>query len=225
MALHVTCHCILIGMRRPLLPAGRRACVRETRSRGHGRTAPTVSLGWAHGSSRRHRKGAQHIVRWVGPPLPVPGCHTAGRWPVAAECGHRHVRACAASSAVCLNGLGTSSCSGTLPRGTVFQDTQRHCGSRPCGLHPGSPCSGQRRCPLLHEEEWLEELRAWAGAQHPVSSGLGGLSECAVSIRPSITIITKASLLFSSSPEGTEEKPPQTFCVLTHPLHAMLTLV
>lgn len=48
-------------------------------------------------------------------------------------------------------------------------------------------------------------IRVWLGARHPVSSGLCGLNECAVSICPSI-ILTKASLLSSTSTEGIREK-------------------
>lgn len=68
-------------------------------------------------------------------------------------------------------------------------------------------------------------IHAWLGAQHPESSGLCGLNECAVSICPSI-IFTKACLLSSTSTEGIREKLHQAFFFfLTHPLHAIFTLV
>lgn len=96
--------------------------------------------------------------------------------------------------------------------GMVSEGAQMHSGYQLCGLHLVFLCSDQLQGPFYMKGGGLRTswIHVWVGAWHLVSSGLCGLNECAVSIRPSIFII-KASLLSSPSPEGIREKLHQAF--------------
>lgn len=127
--------------------------------------------------------------------FPTPGCRVAdrwlahGRWSVSADVRPRHVRVCAAESAVCLSGIRTG------PRSLLpmewFSRAHRCTGVSSPGGSIWSP-SVQTSCSVPF---YTKGILVWGGAWHPVSSGLCGLNECAVPIRPSIFI--KASLLSS----------------------------